>query len=1099
MRSPDVFGSASLTPPQNRLNERLTRLIQCISHLQTAFIESKRDSKLLNQSLEDLLGISESHFGFIAEVWQYSVSEQPKLKILALANHEWDKEMQAAYQKQLDIELEFSYVETLFGLNLSAKENVISDEPGIYHEERRLSQAHPPLKNYLVIPITYQTEIQAMVALGNKSEPYSSVDAEFLKPLLNMLGQLIYVSRVRDQQEQAKSQMQDVLTASNAATWSVNTATEKLIVNERWAGMLGYQLREIEPVTISWMRNNMHPQDLQISRAAMFNHFDGKSPYYDCVFRFRHKQGHWVWVHGRGQVTSGNKADGLIMNGINMDITEQRELQNQFEKVSALVPGVVMTIMLDEQEKLRIPYLSRSITHLIQIGPANIQHDAEHLFEHVHVDDLQALKKAALDSIASKQSWRSRFRVKDPISPSQMCWLEIQATPDVDVGKENIWYAYMYDVSDAVHAEQRMQQAREQAEQAATVKAAFLANMSHEIRTPMNGVIGMLDVLAESNTDKKLDENISIMRDSAYSLLTIIDDILDFSKLEAGKLKISPEPVNFKVVVEQVFEMLNRMANKQGVSLYLYIQPLLDRTLLIDVVRLRQIIVNLIGNAIKFSQGTSRSPEVFAEFTWVAVTANKYSIECKITDNGIGISPERITKLFSPFVQADASTSKQFGGTGLGLTITQQLVKLMGGKITAESEVDRGSEFSISLPLDRVSEEHPSRRLIGYNIDMLWPQNATWFEYLERYLLSEGAQIKRISNLTQRSQGACLIADNEDFFCITESIALAEYKPFVLIERGRRGEVRTPMSGVVNCDANCLKRDSLVEAVLKACSGKIVADVNVNRSSSSAKALPVTPSSLRTPKQGKSILVAEDNTTNQKVIRTLLERLGYEVTLVDNGQQAFDAARDILPDLILSDLHMPVKDGYEFVRAWRVFELQHELDKIPVIALTANVGYAEKSRCKQVGFDHYLVKPLPFQELKETLELWLEKPDVATATVCELNKHIVSDMQTIDTTSLKAMLGGEAIDEVLKDYFSCLKMAQPELQRSIAEKNYQHIAEIAHKLKSSSRFVGATELGDTLSDLESLARAADDNLPECGEQTLFKLNLTIDALEVMLD
>ena len=167
--------------------------------------------------------------------------------------------------------------------------------------------------------------------------------------------------------------------------------------------------------------------------------------------------------------------------------------------------------------------------------------------------------------------------------------------------------------------------------------------------------------------------------------------------------------------------------------------------------------------------------------------------------------------------------------------------------------------------------------------------------------------------------------------------------------------------------------------------------------------------------------------------------------------------------------------------------------------MTANVGYAEKSRCKQVGFDHYLVKPLPFQELKETLELWLEKPDVATATVCELNKHIVSDMQTIDTTSLKAMLGGEAIDEVLKDYFSCLKIAQPALEKSITQQDYQQIVELAHKLKSSSRFVGATELGDTLSDLESLARTADKNLPECGERALFNLTSTLNELVMILD
>lgn len=1097
MKSLDVSKSSIQT--QTRLNERLTRLIQCISRLQTAFIESKRDGLLLKESLEDLFAVSESEFGFIGEICQCSITERPIVKFMALANIKWNDKAQATYQKFIDKELQFHDIETMFGLTLSAEETVINNKLDNIRHSDVLPQGQTPLRNYLIIPIYYQGKLLSMLALGNKLGSFSEADVEFLKPLLNMLGQLVYVSRIRDRQEQAKSQMQDVLAAANAATWSLNTSTEKLVVNDRWAAMLGYELQEIEPVTISWMRNNMHPQDLQISRAAMFKHFAGESPYYDCVFRFRHKQGHWVWVNGRGQVMSGNRTDELIMNGINMDITEQRELQKQFEKISALVPGVVMTMMLDEQKRFHIPYLSRSITHIIQIEPAGIQSDAKRLFEHVHTDDLKLLKQTALDSVQSKQSWRSRFRINGPTSRSKTRWFEIQATPDVDGGKKCFWYAYMYDVSDDVDAEYRMQQAKEQAEQATTAKAAFLANMSHEIRTPMNGVIGMLDVLAESNTDQKLDENIGIMRESAYSLLTIIDDILDFSKLEAGKLKISPEPLNFKVIVEQVFEMLNRLANKQGVSLYLYIQPSLDSTLLLDAVRLRQIIVNIIGNAIKFSQGTTREPEIFAEFTLVRVNSKNYSIECEISDNGIGISPEHITKLFSPFVQADDSTSKQFGGTGLGLSITQQLVKLMGGGITVDSEVDRGSHFSITLPIIQVASKNEDRRLVGYNINLLWPQNATWFEYLEQYLLSEGAQVKRISNPTQRVQNACLIADNEDFIHINDSVVLEQYRPFVLIERGRRCEMRTPVSGVVNCDANCLKRDTLVEAILKACSGEEIADNKINSLSSSTKTLPIAPSSSPASRLGRSILVAEDNTTNQKVIRNLLERLGYDVKLVDNGHQAFDAARKVLPDLILSDLHMPIKDGYEFVQEWRAFELQNDLDKIPVIALTANVGYAEKRRCKQVGFDHFLVKPLPLQELKETLELWLEKPDVTSVTFNPLEKHTVSDTRFIDTADLKEMLGSEAVDDVLRDYLRCLKMAQPALEKSIAEQDYKQIAEMAHKLKSSSRFVGATELGDTLSDLESLAKTADESLPEFGAKTLVKLTYTLNELVSILD
>ena len=222
--------------------------------------------------------------------------------------------------------------------------------------------------------------------------------------------------------------------------------------------------------------------------------------------------------------------------------------------------------------------------------------------------------------------------------------------------------------------------------------------------------------------------------------------------------------------------------------------------------------------------------------------------------------------------------------------------------------------------------------------------------------------------------------------------------------------------------------------------------------------------------------------------------------LVDNGHQAFDAARKVLPDLILSDLHMPIKDGYEFVQEWRAFELQNDLDKIPVIALTANVGYAEKRRCKQVGFDHFLVKPLPLQGAQRNARVVArEEPDVTSVTFNPLEKHTVSDTPFIDTADLKEMLGSEAVDDVLRDYLRCLKMAQPALEKSITEQDYKQIAEMAHKLKSSSRFVGATELGDTLSDLESLAKTADESLPEFGAKTLVKLTYTLNELVSILD
>ncbi|MBU2112282.1 MAG: response regulator [Gammaproteobacteria bacterium] len=1054
-----------------KLTERLIKLTNCISRVQTAFIAQQKDSQLLAESLDDLLAISDSRFGFIGEVWRCPVTSQPVLRFLALSNVAWSEATRQLYQQQLERQLEFRNLDTLFGYSLRTGETVISNDPASHPASRGLPHGYPPLNSYLGVPIYYQSELVAMVAVANKQAEYTMDDVDFLMPLLNTIGQLIYVGKIRQQELDTKKQLLNVLAAANAATWSLNTVTEELTVNARWAEMLGYHLAEITPVTLSWMRTQMHPEDLITSRRAMLKHFAAESDCYECVFRIRHKNGCWVWVHGRGQVLTGDEVTGRIMYGINMDVTEQRDLQQRFERVAALVPGAVLTMVLDGGSAVRIPYISEGIASLVPLQPVEIIASADQFFHLIDSTDLQTLLRLLETDPQLKQRWRCRFRLQSPQQASDLRWFELQAQAETEIYREQqrTWYCYMYDVTDLVQTEIEMQIAKEEAEKAATIKSAFVANMSHEIRTPMNGVIGMLDVLAEANTDIKLDDNIAIMRDSAYSLLTIIDDVLDFSKLEAGKLVISAQPCFFSEVIEQVFDLLDVMALRQQVEMHLYIDPALTGQFLFDPDRVRQIMVNLVSNAIKFSQGTGRDAKVQAEFRLIDRQNSECLVECRIIDNGIGIAPHSLTRLFKPFVQADDSTRRQYGGTGLGLSITQQLTRLMGGVISADSTIGQGTTFVVTLPLTETICAAHSAQLKGVSVCMLWQDNAPWLEYYHSYLLSAGATVSRSSVIDNSKAAMVWLIDSVSL----ETMQFNDFeqqlpKPLLLVGRGKRRKIRALAESVIGVDANCLKMAVLLAAVNQVINAdergvtQVFSDVATAGRATEPLLNNLTDSA-------KLILVAEDNTTNQKVIKSLLTRLGYQVMLAENGQQALTLAHTHRPDLILTDLHMPLMDGFSFMEAWRAEERELNQRPLPVIALTANISADERKRCLNGGFDDYLIKPLPMQQLRAALQRWLKDTQpVEPAVGGSVAEHIMTSWCCF--ASLRELVGDDELIDVLRDYSQSLSQHFALLKQACERQDYSDIQLLSHKLKSSSRFVGATCLADALAELESSAK-----------------------------
>ncbi|MBI5109042.1 MAG: PAS domain S-box protein [Rhodocyclales bacterium] len=647
------------------------------------------------------------------------------------------------------------------------------------------------------------------------------------------------------------------------------------------------------------------------------------------------------------------------------------------------------------------------------------------------------------------------------------------------------------DVRDRLRVVQELERARHDAEQASLAKSAFLAAMSHEIRTPMNGVIGMVDVLHQTSLKGYQVEIVDTIRDSAYSLLGIIEDILDFSKIEAGRLELEREPMSVSAVLAQVCKMLDHLAARKGVELTLFVDPLLSVQVLGDALRLRQVLVNLTNNAIKFSSGMQLPGKVSLRARLTARDAEGLSVEFEVTDNGIGMDEATQARLFNSFTQADASTTRRFGGTGLGLAIAGNLVQLMGGKIAVRSAPGAGSSFIAQIPFVALpdSPAEGATALAGLRCLVVGASPGV-ADDLGAYLAHSGAAVKRAPDLIQarRQPGTpgltVWIIDAADAAAANDDLLqAAAARPdqdlrFVLIGRGQRRTPRTLAGGWVVVDANVLEPRTFLDAVAMA-AGRPVAEATGESAtaaayrSDAAGSQAADESARRSARdvarrQGRLILVAEDNETNQKVILRQLALLGYAADVVGNGREALEYWKRGDYGLLLTDLHMPQMDGYELSLAIRAAETG---DRLPIVALTANALKDEANRCRAVGMDDYLSKPVQLEKLGAVLDRWL----AAAGPVA------VSSAPTpavLDVGVLGALVGDDpaVIHELLLEFRASATSIAAELSAACADGHAEAAGRAAHKLKSAARATGALRLGDICAAIEQAGRSGDRDL-----------------------
>jgi two-component system sensor histidine kinase/response regulator len=819
-----------------------------------------------------------------------------------------------------------------------------------------------------------------------------------------------------------------------------------------------------------------------------------------CEFPMIARSGEEVWFGQRVQlVLEGGAFAGFL--AVARNITERKRaeqaLEREREQLRQIVTHAPVAMAMLDREGRHVAHSTRWLRYLGVGEPSVVGRTLRELWPDMPEKYEGILARALAGEIVSEP--------EDALerADGSKVWLRWTVHPWRDVRGDVVGVVLVAQSIDL------LVRARQSALEASRLKSDFLANMSHEIRTPMNGVIGMTRVLLDTDLTPEQREYAEIIDGSGRVLLEIINDILDFSKIEAGRIDLDVVDFDLRRAVREVLGSFAEAAQARGLELLCLIRHDVPSALRGDPGRLRQVLTNLVGNAVKFTE----KGEVVLRVTIAESDESAAVVRFEVRDTGIGVAPDVRPRLFESFVQADSSTTRRFGGTGLGLAISKRLVELMGGTIDFDSQPGRGSTFWFTARFERQALEPAappasSARLLGRRV-LVVDDNATNRQILRQQLGHWGLRVATAESgpraLAVLKDGALsgrafdlAILDMKmpgmDGLSLARAIkgdlALASVRLVLLTSLGQRGHgVEASRIGI-----SAYLTKPVDETDLYDCLVEVFAPGRGRRAPSL-----VTRHTLRErrPPSGARILVAEDNEVNQKVAVRLLEKLGYRVEVAENGRQAVEACRRTRYDAVLMDSQMPGLDGFAATRQIR--EVEGEGRRTPIIAMTASAMKGDRERHLEAGMDDYVTKPVTPEALGAALRRWVRAPEAAVASTPAPGSP--SGDEALDEVIVQSLLSvdedGTLIDEVVSTFLRLAPLRLAELRKA-ARGRPPALERAAHSFLGSCANLGCRRMAGICARLETLGRSGStEGAPELVEALESELAVVRPQLEAL--
>jgi PAS domain S-box-containing protein len=924
-----------------------------------------------------------------------------------------------------------------------------------------------------------------------------------------------------------RERLSNIILGTNAGTWEWNIATGEIVINERWANMIGYTRQELGPVSLQTWSTHCHPDDRQQADLLLARCIEGGLVYYDCEYRMRHKEGHWVWIQARGKISS-RTANGTPegMSGTLLDISKQKHAEAEIARTTAMLQS-----MLDATSEVAVitTGLDRTIT-LFNKGAERMlgYAAAEVVGRHTTTlfTDPQEItaRCAALTEELGRPVADFAVTIDESLLGRKMEWTYIRKdgsrlavslviTPLLDAAGVRTGYLGMsHDISAEKAYENELRAAMQQAEAATLAKSQFLANMSHEIRTPMNAILGMLSLLQNTGLSPRQQDYARKTERAAKSLLGLLNDILDFSKMDAGKMALDLQPFRVERLLRDLSVILSANIGNKPVEVLFDIDPATPKVLLGDALRLQQVLVNLAGNAIKFTaQG-----EVLVQIKVLAQTGPDATLRIAVRDSGIGIAPEHQQHIFDGFSQAEASTTRRFGGTGLGLSISRRLVELMGAELALDSVPGQGSTFYFTVTLPAVEQgpdapDRPATRtLTGLNV-LVVDDNALAREVLASMAQSwgwhvdaagSGAEAIRLVEARARTEQAPYQAvfvdwqmpgmDGWETSLRIRQLTPAAVTPIVVMVTAHGREMLAQRTVEEQARLNGF----LVKPVTASMLLDAVTDARAERDP--RRVHPKAHTAAQRRLEGLRLLVVEDNLINQQVAQELLSAEGALVELAANGQLGVAAVASARPpfDAVLMDIQMPVMDGYSATRAIRQ---ELGLSELPIIAMTANAMASDREACLAAGMNDHVGKPFDLPHLIKVVQSHLKHAPDATSTpasplppdampangaVSEPAPSLPA-VEAVNVSGALARLGGntDLYARILQSYLGEISRLPDQLDTFLQRGDLGAAARLLHTLKGLSVTVGADHLAAVASTAENAVQGADATRSHDGLRT----------------